>query len=333
MKTFIMPLKDYLIKIDGAPPREKKPFKIESDGEYFFEFISLNDFDESDGLYYPSFAARLSVKNGAPSYIPDRLCAAEYKNAVELFAVPRAFRPFRRETTLCECRFSAQNRRYRAAVLCGAETVLSIDCIDASADEKNVCRESLPLGLKSAEVAAAALGKRQYLTVKGDLRGRAYLFIAEFSGGGLSVLFEEEADAIETETQTVSVTKKFADMLKRGRTEKYIFGGGAAELCGAEFFYGAADVKYKDELLPYLFLEALGAGDLSCAEKYLAADLRENLPEISEFFGNFYSVEGAKHSDFGIDTAALKYRGEKNITVKYYSFALENGIIKNFGES
>jgi hypothetical protein len=332
-----MPLKNYLLKLDGKTICE--PYPVENDGEYFFELLSFNDLSEWSGLYYPSFLARLTVKNSELSYLSDCFSVARYKTAVELSIIPRAVRMFPPERTVAECSYIYQNRRYEAAVIRGAETVLSVDCVDRQ-PEKNIFRERLPNGLRGLEMTAPAQGKRQYLILKGYIGGSPddggavggydYLLVAESFGDGFEIIFEESADIIETENQTVSVTKKFADMLKRERTEKYVFDGTPDER-GAEFFYGA-DLEYRDELLHYLFLEALGAGDLSCAKKYLAADLRENLREISEYFGEFYSIDYPKHSDLGIDAVALKYRDEKNTLVKYYRFEIENGLIKNFDE-
>jgi hypothetical protein len=363
-----MPLKNYLIKTDGKTVCG--PYSVEKDGEYFFEILSLNDQGEEEGLYSPPFAARLTVKNGEIASLSDCFSAAKYKTAVELSLIPRVLRLSVPESTLSECSYTSQNRRYDAAVIRGAETVLSVECADRQS-EKNIFRERLPNGLKGLEMNAAAYGKRQYLIVKGWFGGVFgnsdgnsfaiprggnsfgnsfdnsqnakfdgnsfgggkncnYLLVAESFGDGFEIIFEESADLIETENQTVSVTKKFADMLLRERTERYIFDG-APEGLGAEFFYGA-DLKYKDELLPYLFLEALGAGDFSRATKYLADDLRENLREIAEYFGGFFSIDSPKHSDFGIDAVALKYRDGKNTLIKYYRFEIENGLIKNFDE-
>jgi hypothetical protein len=323
-----MPLKNYLIKTDGKIICEKTPYLIENDGKYYFEILSLNGFDEREGLFYPSFAARLVVKNGEISSLSDCFSSAKYKNAVELSIIPRVFRPFLPEKILAKCPYTSQNRRFEASVIRGAETVLSAACLDRPSE--NAFKELLPDDLRELELTARAYGKRQYLILKGLIGDLSYLLAAEIFGDGFGIIFEESADLIETENQTVYVTKKFADMLGRERTEKYVFDGLPAE-SGAEFFY-RADCEYKGELLPYLFLEALGAGDAARAEKYLAADLRGNIRETAEYFGDFYSIDSPEHSDFGINAAALKYRDGKNTLVKYYAFEIEDGLIKNFDE-
>ncbi|MDR2046665.1 MAG: hypothetical protein LBP79_01940 [Clostridiales bacterium] len=381
MDTFFIPPEDYAVRLDGnILPR--KPYLFKNDGEFLFEFLSLA---ECGARYFPSFAARLVLKDGGAEFIPDCFAVTDWRAARELFVIPRAVYQPVRETVAAECEYTLFGRKFRAAVLSGSKKRLAVDCLDARYAQYPAFSEPLDDELSVNGLAARPSGQRQYLILNGKIGERDYLLLAALNGGGFEIIFEECADSIEIKDGDITVVKKFSDMLRRERAERYVFDGAArkqstAYSYGAEtpvteynaeaptsaygtgrqqptaysygadpvlsayggarlrlqstaFSYGAEASTYREELIPYLFLEAIGAGDTACAERYLDADLRAAAEtEIYEYFGNFYSVEYPKYSRFPICTAALKYFVGKNTLVRYFDFAVENGIIKNFDE-
>lgn len=321
----LYPLEDYDIKIDGRRLPSDRHYDIEAkDGSFRFDFVSYRE--EANGLYWPAFSAKLDIKNDAVTAASDCFSFTDWGGgANELRVVPHALPLALREIEECALEYdSYDGERYPAYIIAGAYRTLYIEGPDT------VYSAPLPEYVTETKLES----RYPYIFVAGKALKKKYLSVFKVPDGysGPGRIFEDTADEINADASGITVKLNFLDMLNRTRSERYVLEGGFYKLRERKFEYGR-DFRYKDYLLPYLFLEAVGAADTECIKKYAAEDIADASDDILEYFGSFYSVEYPRFCARPQSTVALKYRNGRHTKVSYFKFQIQNSLITDFEET
>jgi hypothetical protein len=323
-----MPLKNYLIKLDGRSICQNGAPHLIKDacGEYCFEMLS---FMPKGIRYFPSFAAKIITDGGTLSYVSDCFCVCSFGRKIyEINVLPHILYSHSREETTCVHEYFSGGKKYKARIVRDSQKTLYAE----SSGEK-FCAEPLPDGIERERIDGFVPDGGGYLlSVSGEIENQKYIMILRILGNTYDIILERIADAVVYENGNLTLTTSFTDMLRRRRTEKYSLKYGAVSEEKTEYSYGD-NLSYGDEFIPYLFLEAIGANDGECAKKYLHADLKDNISEIREYFGSFCSVEYPVYFEPESSITALKYRKGKDAEVRYFEFFTQDGLITNFTET
>lgn len=198
-------------------------------------------------------------------------------------------------------------------------------------DDKTV-NFDVPVGLTAPQLLfqPTSLGFLVILTAENC--GGEYLFLAIYDGE-FRRLYEDTAESIVFSERAFTVTEKLKDMLGRRRVTEYSFNNTKLSVKSRRFDY-EHDKDYPEELTPYLFLEALQAGDEKRMERYLDDELLSAKDSFKDYFGEFEKIECPKYRAYnkksGLSEVALLYPLKNAVnTPKIFRFVLSDGKISN----
>ncbi|MDR3293879.1 MAG: hypothetical protein LBT20_07255 [Clostridiales bacterium] len=321
----IFPVKEHILKYNGrilCADGMTETITV-GDGDSVFEILPLRP---CQGRFYTAFAVVLTVKNGEPERVTEGASICRVCDRYEIVFTPQAIFPRLAETVPAEAEYTAQNRRFLLKIVDDGMKYL---IAEADSPRTLLFREPLPPCLSAEKITVATEGNSLSIRITGKIDEKEYLMILDVRQSGIKILFEECADEIEIAPREIRTATRFYDMRGRTRVKYYTVEGSLITEMRQEYKYGA-DIAYPTELLPYLFLEALGANDADCLKSYLAPDLCADLDGLYEYFGEFRSVEYPTSGRFPLSTVALRYHDGDKTRVEYVSFVIENGLILNF---
>lgn len=153
---------------------------------------------------------------------------------------------------------------------------------------------------------------------------KQYLAAASFDGT-FKLLYKGEADDFEFFDDSFVEITRFGDLLGRTRRSFFTFTDKGFRSVKDEFSY-SENCGYELSLLPALLLEATKSGDIFAARKYLAPELRDDAPRLTDFFGKFNRYERISPSAYAVYDDSPEFGAVIPQTVE---FCIKNNLIDN----
>ncbi len=174
----------------------------------------------------------------------------------------------------------------------------------------------------SCSFKSAPIGSGQLLSIFAKLEnGKSYIAVLHYCGD-YTLLLSLSCDAFECCEDGIIVYDCLCDTLDRKCVRKLAF----CDDCFAEterhFEYGCRRI-YPDELIPYVFLEALGCRDIDCAEDCLSYGMRDTAH--NGFFGDFIGI--CDCLEYRPYVVSLIYSDCEGFYTKTYKFTANGGKI------
>ncbi|MEG1613253.1 MAG: hypothetical protein RR357_03700 [Clostridia bacterium] len=315
-----------LIIVNNIAHRSE-PFSVEeNDGHLIVNILSENTDDES---YVPAIFAVISIKNKVISlYGNIKLIKWSNDNFEVLFNLePITY--YASPTAIAQESYSGRGLEHIVTLYRDRSMQLLLECNGKVANFK------ISHNIRNAKILLqpTSLGFLSILTADADF-DKEYLCLVLYDGK-YEKLFEDVADKISFTQNSFIVTSQLSDMLSRKSEISYTFIDGCFKITNKRFTYGH-EKNYPQELIPYLFLEALQAGDDVSAKGYLSDDLSDMLSHFKTFFGNFTKIECPQYQTLrknDLTKVALLYSCDKPINQpKFFSFMMEDSKITNVSD-
>ncbi|MDR1905299.1 MAG: hypothetical protein LBQ27_00050, partial [Clostridiales bacterium] len=236
MTIYILPQKNYHIRMNGdSVCLDGKPYALKSDsGTYCFEFLSFMPFGAK---YYPSFSARIVIKENSFSNISDCLSLTDWGGEIyELDVIPHAVMQNVPDVVLSAVEYVSLGRRFCASFICGCRDALAVDFLDNIQRPQIFC-EYLPDKMSNVNLSVLTHENRQYLLVTGKTADRDYIMLLALNGENVDIIFEAAAEEIIFTSPNIIVKKHFKDMLRRKRSEYYTLQNGMCAEIKTEYSY------------------------------------------------------------------------------------------------
>lgn len=232
---------------------------------------------------------------------------------------PEPFTRYEYPNPLLTVRFRSGGAEHTATLLQGNGYLLAIECTDC------FYRFPLPLGAEQPE----ADEQDGLFSLKYILNGEVYQLLVGFSDD-YQELFHGRADTLTISRREVSTVRSYRDNLGHLRMNIYRRESKKLIFVKARFRHTKKPrTSIPDALLPYLFLEAVVAGDYAECLAYLHADCPLEPTDIAEFFG--LPTETRQNPFDGLP--ALCFRDTPTrFRLQSYRFELSNGKILNITE-
>ncbi len=219
-----------------------------------------------------------------------------------------------------EQNFSYQGRKYWTGF---TEDIISHFIIESD-------RNSLHLDFEehfenpSLNVVTLSTGVLVSMLAEGE---KQKLLIVALVDDKINLLFKTIADEIEFFEGQFVVREKLLDMIGRVKKTSYVFDNLTREmkLKSIDFEY-ENNRAYRDELLPYLFLEAIEVQDFQKANECLVGEI--SAEDISEYLGTFESVEFPK-DEIDLKNVAVLVNENGMLVAKKIKFEIQDGKITN----
>ncbi|MDR1939752.1 MAG: hypothetical protein LBQ40_03040, partial [Clostridiales bacterium] len=337
MVIYVFSAENYLLRLDGREIcKDGAAHELRRDGVFIFEALS---FMPRGARFYPSFAAKLEIADGRVKYASDCFVLTDFGGGnYEARLRPYAVYDGVTSNKTAEASFETGYKSYRAEV---RETFFKyLKIAEEYPEGGREFSEPLPDGLCGETLSVIDGGYKKTVVLNGTADGQKYMLLTEIGQGSADAIaetvFECLADAIEIEKDAdggirrITTAKSFNDMLKRTRTEVAEKRDGSYVRVSGGFSYAKRSDEYPTELLPYLFAEAVGAGDAELIAEYLSKELLQNADDVFGYFGDFFAVDYPKYSDAPLNVLAFKYANGNAIKIKYFEFEQRDGKIVNF---
>lgn len=217
-------------------------------------------------------------------------------------------------------RYRSGGSDHTATLLKGNGRLLVIEC------ENYFYRYALPEEAEEAELSESAGVIKLRYTLKGEARHLLVDFTDDYRE-----LFRGRADTVEINGEEISVVRSFCDNLGHMRMDLYRRENGQLTFLKSRFRHTKeARRSTLPRLLPYLFLEAVAAGDYAECKSYLHADCPLESDDIAEFFGLAQEV---RQNPFD-DLPALLFReSDTRFHLQSYRFEISGEKIVNISEA
>lgn len=324
MAKFYFNPENNLIVINNVSHKGETFYVEENNGNLIINIITANTLNNR---YYHPLIAVISIKNNIVNvYGALKLIKWNNENYDVIYELPK-FNYYSPPVALAQDFYNLRGSQHTVTVyrdsimrlLCECDTKASAFDIDYNLSDIKILLQPTSLGFLIILIA------------KTDTN-HEYLNLILYDGK-YNQLFEDTADEISFAENSFKITKKAEDMLGRVYHKTYTFSNGNFIEAENVFTY-RHEKEYPDELIPYLFLEALKANDTNRATSYLSEDLVEMLPHFKEFFGEFTKIECPKYSKNntknGLLTVALLDDLKAVInTPKLYTFQYADSKITN----
>lgn len=182
----------------------------------------------------------------------------------------------------------------------------------------------LPAGLSDFHAEARFLGTAPCVSLSARRAGKRYLFVYDLAENRL--LYRGRADA-ERFGETLSVTRKSADLARHTVTEEWARGIGGLTLASYRSDRDPAFsfVGLRDFAKPYALAEEVLAGGNPA--DFLCPELREQWAHVAEYLGSFRAVLPPPARS-GRSGAALVPAGSP-ARARFLTVELEGGLISN----
>lgn len=232
---------------------------------------------------------------------------------------PEPFTRYEYPEPLLSVRFRSGGADHTATLLRGNGYLLVIEC------ENYFYRFPLPSGAGQAELDE----QEGLVRLKYVLDGETYQLLVGFFGD-YAELFHGRADTLDISGSEVSIVRSYCDNLGHMRMDVYRRENGRLVFVKSRFRHTKEPRKSAPEtLLPYLFLEAVVAGDYAECRTYLHADCPLDPADIADFFG--LPLEVRQNPFDGLP--ALFFRDEAaRFRLQSYRFELSGEKILNITE-
>lgn len=144
------------------------------------------------------------------------------------------------------------------------------------------------------------------------------------------ILWEDIADKIDYNKNNITFVKTLDDMRGRQITYSVSYNGSSYKEISKIIKY-TYEHKYKQELLPYLLIEAIMAKDQDDIKNILDSSL--NAESINDFFGEIVNISEPKYSNCSNDNVIAIIVKENNyLKAKLYEFEMKEDKIINIIE-
>lgn len=189
--------------------------------------------------------------------------------------VPEPFTRYEYPEPLLSLRFRSGGTDHTATLLRGNGYLLAIEC------ENYFYRFPLPANAEQAELNE----QENLIHLKYVLNGETFRLLVGFFDD-YTELFHGRADTLNVSENEISTVRAYCDNLGHLRMDIYRREDGKPIFVKSRFRHTKEPRKNTpDTLLPYLFLEAVAAGDYAECRTYLHADCPLELADIADFFG------------------------------------------------
>lgn len=304
-----------LIKKDG---KSMSSYEYKENEEIIFEFLPFTE----KGVKAVPYAASIRIEEGIPILDSDQIAAVKWKEDYELRFEPMIIESYIPPEAL------AQNAIYDSSGDIVA-TVYKDSRIRVSVEAPDIFYiHTVPCNIEEPQIRMNQTGNRTIIAVTGKYEEQSYLLIIMVTDT-CKVLYESVADKITYNQNSIQVTKSLKDM--KGRLLRQTLSFNGTRYAETERSYECAyDHKYKQELIPYAFLEGVMAGDYNDARTYLDKNLDSE--GITEFFGEIKEISEPKYADYGEGHIAVITRTGNMLTATVYKFDITDGLITNIIE-
>ena len=185
-----------------------------------------------------------------------------------------------------------------------------------------------PKDINAPDIRLNQYGGKVVCAVTGQTESEQYLLILMISDR-MELLYEDYAENIIFSQNNIKLTKELKDMRGRKMTQTLAYNG-AKYIEQSRVYECAYDNTFKSRLLPYALLEAIMAGDIEDARKFLDKNLQAEA--LREFFGEIKEICEPKYSDWGEDTLAVITKNDNLMEAAVYKFEIENNLVTNIIE-
>lgn len=176
-------------------------------------------------------------------------------------------------------------------------------------------------------IAVDALDEGNLIFVTGKTADKDFLLVVKFDGDYTEEL-RIECDKLIFAEDGIYCTTHIANSHRHTKTSVYSLNDNAQYTVMAQNFE-TAQKNHNPLLIPYLFLEAVQAGDTVLANSYLAPDMHADSKAFMRFFSNFETIADDKFLNPLEDEVFLIIPDEKHYICKKYVFCLQNNLITN----
>ncbi|MDE6758044.1 MAG: hypothetical protein K2J89_02040 [Clostridia bacterium] len=181
---------------------------------------------------------------------------------------------------------------------------------------------NIPTRVASCNFKSAAIKDGQLLTIFAGLEnGKTYVCVLHYLDD-YTPLLSLCCDEVSCEEDGLIVCDYLDDTMARKCVRKLCFcQDGFAEI--SRHFEYACNHVYKDELIPYVFLESLNCRDEDCMRNCLSYSMKDF--DHKAFFGEFIEIcDCLQYEPFVV---TLIYSGEDGFYTRTYKFCVNNGKI------
>lgn len=323
MPFFHFDCKTHAIVVNNAA-HSGEEFSVCAENENLIVTV-LPQSDNSDS-YQPPLFGLIGIHNGAPvPYGGLKLIKWNENNFDVIYTLPKIpyYQP---PTALAQESYMMRGDRHTVTLYQDNALRLMCECSETTANFDIDC----PLSDARILMQPTSLGFLIIVTAKSEKREYLNLLIYD---GEYRKLYEITADEIQFSESSFTVTQNIPDMLARTIAHTHTFANGAFAEKARVFSY-RHEKDYHPSLTPYLFLEALKAGDDARAKSYLNDELSSMYPHFKEYFGDFKSIECPRHSEIsstdGLSTVAILDECGKSLNIpRVFSFTLFDSKIQN----
>lgn len=293
------------------------PFSIEkSDGNIMLCALKENAGGE---IFIPSYAV-IDVKNTVRVYGTAQLI--DWRNgAYDVLISPQKFFEYAPPVAIVQNETNYFGDTVLVTIYKDTKTRAIFECAGG------VTTVEIP-PVTSPKISFSETKEGLLIVVSGEAE-QQFLLVALYDGK-FQKLLSVSADDVSFSSLGVTATTYIKDMLSRVKSTTFSFSNKRVTT-KTEFSY-LQNKRYPDELVPYLFLEALQAGDFEKSKEYLAPEMQENPQTFLDYFRPFDEISPIKHetaqkiSDLK-KVALISYTAEPIITPRVFDFTVKDGFI------
>lgn len=176
-------------------------------------------------------------------------------------------------------------------------------------------------------VAVDILSEVDLIFITGKTKEKEFLLVVKFDGDYTEEL-RVECDKLIFAEDGIYCTDHISNSHRHTKTTIYSLNDSAKYSISSEQF-SVAQKNHNPLLIPYLFLDAVKAGDSALANSYLSSDMHADSKAFIRFFDNFEKIADDEFLKPEADEVYLIIPNENYFVCKKYVFCLQNNLITN----
>ncbi len=188
----------------------------------------------------------------------------------------------------------------------------------------------LPYNLKDIKLKSSRNQNRGIILLTGKANSKDYALVMLIDTD-YRLLCEYTADIIEITADGLKITNVYKDMLEH--TIICTVNPVCTPQCISKVVESKwSSLNYSNELIPYMFLEALKIDAEDECLSYLSEDLKSGFENVKSYFGKIDEICPPKYAEYNLNRVSVISTADNINTAKYYDFVMNGSEIVNIEE-
>lgn len=190
--------------------------------------------------------------------------------------------------------------------------------------------KTLPYNLQDIKLKSSQNQNNGIVLITGKVDTKDYVLVALIDTT-YKLLYERTADIIEITAEGIKITDIYKDMLEHSIVCT------VNPVCTPQCISKVVESKwsslnYSNELIPYMFLEALKINAEEECLSYLSEELKSDFENVKSYFGQIDEIRPPKYAEYNLNRVSIISTADRINTVKYYDFIMSGSEIMNIEE-